>query len=56
MLIMRWIFSCVPPSAMAEEVIWQRFMQTYMTEATIKDCDAIEKENLRLSHRPLHES
>lgn len=44
------------PSAMAEEVIWQRFMQTYMTEATIKDCDAIEKENRRLSHRPLHES
>ena len=42
------------PSPLAEEIIWQRFQQTYMTEETIAICDSREKENRRAAHRPLH--
>ncbi|MCR4828565.1 MAG: GSCFA domain-containing protein [Bacteroidales bacterium] len=42
------------PSAMAEEIIWQRFQATYMDEETVKLCETAEKLNRLEDHRPLH--
>ena len=43
------------PSPMAEEIVWQRFQQTFMTQSTIDRCDEIDKCNRRSAHRPLHQ-
>ncbi|MBQ9587273.1 MAG: GSCFA domain-containing protein [Bacteroidales bacterium] len=45
----------IHPSHMAEELIWQRFQQSHMTEQTMALCDARERENRRAAHRPLRE-
>lgn len=42
------------PSPLAEEIVWQRFQQTFMTQETIVRCDVVEKQNRRNAHRPLH--
>lgn len=42
------------PSQLAEEIVWQRFQETYMTPDTIVSCDEIERQNRRSAHRPLH--
>ena len=44
------------PSDMAEEIIWQRFQQVYMSKETIELCDLKDKENRRAAHRPIHEN
>lgn len=42
------------PSALAEQIVWQRFQQTFMTEATIAACDEADRELRRSAHRQLH--
>lgn len=42
------------PSALAEEIIWQRFQATYMSEETVKLCETAEKLSRMEMHRPLH--
>ena len=41
------------PSPLAEEIVWQRFLQTFMTQETIARCDEKEKQNRRNAHKPL---
>ncbi len=42
------------PSPLAEEMIWQRFLQTYCTRETRTLCDRIEQLNRMTAHRVLH--
>lgn len=42
------------PSSLAEEIIWQRFQQNYMTMNTIQQCEQQEAINRFAAHRPLH--
>lgn len=42
------------PSSLAEEIIWCRFQQTYMSKETIAMCDERDKQNRRAAHRVLH--
>ena len=44
------------PSPLAEQIVWQRFQETYMDAGTIDSCDAAEMAARRASHRPLHTS
>lgn len=42
------------PSSLAEEIVWQRFQQTFMSKETMERCDEEEKRLRRMSHRALH--
>lgn len=42
------------PSPLAEQIVWQRFQETFMTQETIDRCDDYEKMNRCNAHRPLH--
>ncbi len=44
------------PSFMAEELVWQRLQQAYMSEDTIALCNKVDKLNKLQSHRMLHAS
>lgn len=43
------------PSALAEQIVWQRFQEAAMTAEAIQRCEETEKENRRKAHRPLHQ-
>lgn len=42
------------PSPLAEQIVWHRFQETFMTQQTIDRCNDYEKINRRNAHRPLH--
>ena len=42
------------PSPLAEQIVWQRFQQTFMTQDTIDRCNDYEKINRRNAHREIH--
>ena len=42
------------PSPLAEEIIWLRFQESYMSVETIAQCELKDKENRRAAHRELH--
>lgn len=42
------------PSPLAEQIVLQRFQETFMTQDTINLCTEYEKQNCRNAHRPLH--
>ncbi|MBQ7062346.1 MAG: GSCFA domain-containing protein [Bacteroidales bacterium] len=42
------------PSPMAEEIVWQRFAESCMSEETIAHCDRVERQLRQAAHRPLH--
>ena len=42
------------PSALAEEIVWQRFQQATMTSETIALCEQRDKESRQAAHRPIH--
>ena len=43
------------PSPLAEQLVWQRFQETFMTDETVSRCEEAEKALRRSAHRPLHE-
>jgi hypothetical protein len=42
------------PSALGEEIIWQRFSDCFFSDETRKNAEKIQKMNKMLAHRPLH--
>ena len=42
------------PSPLAEEIVWQRFQETYMSQETIERGAKYQKLNRMKQHRPLH--
>lgn len=42
------------PSPLAEQIVWQRFQETFMTQDTIDRCNDYEKTNRRNAHRQIH--
>ena len=42
------------PSALAEQIVWRRFQETFMNQETIDRCIDYEKMIRRNAHRPLH--
>lgn len=42
------------PSELAEEIVWQRFQETYMSKDTIERCLKYQKLDRMKKHRPMH--
>ena len=43
------------PSQLAEEIVWQRFQETYMTADTLVLCEKHQRLTLMKRHRPMHQ-
>lgn len=43
------------PSQLAEEIVWQRFQETYMSKETIERGAKFQKLNRMKQHRPMHQ-